>query len=185
MGFDILLIGVILLANPYPALTDVIAAAIIAVAVRRAEGALRNFRKARLFSYGLIAIGVAEVVFKYIAPSELWLSIAEVWRYGILIPIGIYLILGISDFAIISENAEILAKAEGLKKPLYVSCIIAVSVEALAVLVPFFEAFSFVARIVASIVIATLAAVIYRCYKCLMTPKNDTETDEENIENKS
>ena len=185
MGFDILLVGVILLANPHHALTDIIAAAIIAVAVRHAEGALRDFRKARFFSYGLIAVGVAEVVFKYIFHLELWSSIAEVWRYGILIPIGIYLISGISDFAIINENAEILTRAQGLKKPLYVSCIIAASVEALAVLVPFCEAFSFVARIVASIVIAMLAAVVYRCYKSVTTPKIDTEENKENIENKS
>ena len=185
MGFDILLIGVILLANPHHTLTDVIAAAIIAVAVRRAEGALRDFRKARLFSYGLIAVGVAEVIFKYIFPLELGSSIAEVWRYGILIPIGIYLISGISDFAIINENAEILTRAEGLKRPVYVSCIIAASVEALTVALPFLEMISLIAKIAVSASLAMTATTIYRCYKSVITSKNDTEEDEENIENKS
>ena len=184
MGFDILLIGVILLANPFHAATDLIAAVITAVAVKRAEGMLRDFKKARLFSYGLIAVGALEFVFRYIFPIQLWLGIAEIWRWGLLISIETYLISGIMDFAMINENAEIYKKSENLKKTIYISCAIAACLEAFSVIWSEAQMISFIWKLAAAVIIAMPAYVIFLCNKESATKEAKTNI-EENTEDKS
>jgi hypothetical protein len=184
MGFDILLIGVILLANPFHAATDLIAAVIIAVAVKRAEKMLRDFRKVRLFSYGLIAIGVLEFSFRYIFPIQIVLGISEIWRWGLLIPIETYLISGIMDFAMINENAAIYKRAENLKKPIYISCAIAACIEAASVIWSEFAVASLIWKLAAAVVTAMLSAIIFHCNKEITIKKVQTG-NEENTEEKS
>ena len=178
MGFDTLLVGVILLANPYHKATDLIAAVIISTAVRQAEEVLRGFRRARLFSYGLIAVGALEIIFGYIFPTPLLTGITEVWRYGITIPIGIYLTFGICDFAMINENAEIYKEAEKVKKPIFASCLLAATIEAMAVIFPSIAWISVFTRLTAMVALAMLATAVYKCQNELEKPKTEPENEE-------
>ena len=185
MGFDILLVGVILLANPFHTATDLIAAVILAVAIRRAEGMLRGFNKARLFSYALIFVGAIEIVFRYLFPLKIAMDIAEVWRWGLLIPIEIYLISGIMDFGMINENAEIYTSAERLKRPIYISFIAASCLKAASAIWPEINIVFIISAILAFVVTAMLAVVILRCYKETCGKKINENNEEENTENKS
>ena len=185
MGFDILLIGVILLANPFHTATDIIAAVILAVAVRRAEGMLRDFKKARLFSSALIFIGAAEIIFGYIFPSQIVMNIAEVWRWGLLIPIEFYLLLGIMDFGMINENAEIYTGAERLKKPVYITFSAVACAEVVSAIFPGFDIVSVIFGLAASVVTAMLAVIIFRCHKMMCSEKSTENSEEKNTENKS
>ena len=183
MGFDLLLIGIILLANPFYVATDLIAAVIISVAVKGGEEMLRGFKKARLFSYGLMAIGAAEIAFKYIFPNQTALGIFEVWRYGLLIPIAIYVSAGIADYALITENASLYRRTESVKNPIYVTFIAAAIAKAAATAFPTIEMLGFLMSIAASTVLVILATVVYKCKASGGELQDDEnyENDDENM----
>ncbi len=178
MGLDILAIGVILLANPYHVLTDFIAAVIIAAATRRGEDMLRDFKKMSLYSYGLIAIGAMEIIFKFAFPSELITNILTVCRYGIIAPIEICLVSGLSDLAIILENAEMHRKATNFRKPIYFSAIIAVCLVALATVWPAAKAAAIIWKIFVSFITAMIAITLCRSHKELTKPNIFPEDNE-------
>ena len=180
MGFNFLLLGVIILANPFHAATDLIAAVIIAAATARAENMLRDFNRARVFSYGLMGVSIALLLCSYVIPSELGAGIAEIWRYGLIIPIQIYLLSGISDFAMINENAELYDRAKRLHKPVYIFCILAAISEAVAIVWPTMRGIVIIARSAASVVTAVLGAIIHDCNKAVTnTAPPEKTTDEE------
>ena len=178
MGLDALALGVILLANPYHALTDFIAAVIIAAAARRGEDMLRDFKKTSVFSYLLIAIGAMEIIFNFAFSSELLVDILTVCRYGIIAPMEIYLISGISDLAIILENAEMHRKATSLRRPIWVSAIMAMCLVALAAILPAVNPVVIISKILVTFITAMIAITLYRSHKELTKPNIFPEDDE-------
>ena len=178
MGLDILALGVILLANPYHAPTDFIAAVIIAAAARRSEDMLLDFKKISFYSYGLIAIGAMEIIFKFAFPSELVTNILTVSRYGIIAPMEIYLVSGISDLAIILENAEMHRKATSLKRPICFFSIMAVCLVTLAAIWPAARLAASVSKIAVTVITAMIAITLYRSHKEMTKPNSFPEDNE-------
>ena len=178
MGFDILLVGIILLVNPFHTVTDLFAAVILAVAAKRGEGMLRDFKKVRLFSYGLIIIGALELFSFHIFSAPILAQISRIWRYGLIVPIEIYLLSGIMDFAMINENAEIYKRAQDLKIPVYVCSAISASFTAISGFISQASIVPFFAGLAMSVVSAMLAVIIFRCFKDSTAKKDHSANDE-------
>ncbi len=120
MGFDILLIGILLLINPIHEITDALAAVLISVALRRGGKYVTEFSTAAKFAIGIIPIGLAEIVFCYLFPLTYVGAALSIAREAMLIPLLIYLLRGIMELAKVAENALLFDRAKGLLLPTYV-----------------------------------------------------------------
>ena len=180
MGLNTLALGVILLGNPFYAITDLIAAVIIAAAARRWWDLLRDFKKVSIFSYALMATGAMEIIFSFAFPSEILRDMLTLIRYGLILPLEIYLTSGIADLAIIRENAQAYKMVNDLKRPIYVTSILTLCLVALSSVWQWAR-LAFVSGISVTVVSVMLAVIIYRLYKD-MTNKKDEITDEDTEE---
>lgn len=181
MGLNTLALGVILLGNPFYAVTDLIAAVIIAAAARRWWDLLRDFKKVSIFSYALMATGAMEIIFSFAFPSEILIDMLTLIRYGLILPLEIYLTSGIADLAIIRENAQTYKMANNLKRPIYVTSILTLCLVALSSVWQWARTLAFVSGISVTVVSVMLTVIIYRLYKD-MTNKKDEITDEDTEE---
>lgn len=175
MGFDILALGVILLANPQNTITDCIAAVIIAAAANRIKAAIRNFEKVSMPSYILAAVGFLSIIFSYIAPSEIMLKITTIFRYGIVTLIEVYTISGIAEMAVIRENVPLYSKALNFKRPIYFSGIVKALITVLSLAFPIMNGASFISGLLSTFVTIMIAVTIYRLHKYISCPKNGQE----------
>ena len=184
MGLNALALGVILLGNPFYAVTDLIAAAIIAAAARRWWDLVRDFKRVSILSYALMVIGALEIVFCLAFPSEILGDMLSLMRYGLLLSIEIYLTSGIADLAIIRENAEAYKMANDLKSPIYVASILTLCLVALSSVWQWARTAAFVSGFAVTAVSVMTAVIIYRLFKD-MTDKKDEITDEDEEEKES
>ncbi len=177
MGLNILALGIIFLGNPFYIVTDLVAAVIIAATSRRWWDLLRDFKRVSGFSYALAATGALEIIFSFALPSAVLTDMLALLRYGLIIPIEIYLVSSISDLAIIRENAQAYKMANDLRRPIYVTSILTLCLIALSSVWQGARIMAFVSGISVTAVSVMLAVIIYRLYKD-MTDKKDSVTDE-------
>lgn len=175
MGFQLLAIGVILLANPCNTITDCIAAVMIAAAAIRIKTMLRNFERVATLSYILAAIGLLSIIFGYISPSEIILKIITIFRYGIVTFTEVYIILGIAEMAVIKEDAALYSKAMNFKRPIYYSGIAKALITALSLALPIMNGAAFVSGLMSTFVTIMIAVTIYRLYKNIDNPNGGSE----------
>ena len=175
MGFQLLAIGVILLANPCNTITDCIAAVMIAAAAIRIKTMLRNFERVAPLSYILAAIGLLSIIFGYISPLEIILKIITIFRYGIVSLIEVYIIFGISEMAVIKEDAALYSKAMNFKGPIYFSGIIKALITALSLAFPIMNGAAFISGLSSTFVTIMIAVTVYHLYKDASGSKNEPE----------
>lgn len=184
MGLNILALGVILLGNPLYAITDLIAAVIIAAAARRWWDTLRDFKKVSIFSYALAAVGALEIIFSFAFPSALLVDILSLCRYCLVISIEVHLVSGIADLAMIREDALAYKRAIDLRRPIYISSLVTACLIAISKVWQEAKMAAFIAGISVTAISVMLAVIIYRLYKD-MTDKKDEITDEYDNEKES
>ncbi len=122
MGFDILIWGILLLLCPIYRITDVVAAVILIVAYRRCGKYLPEMLRAEKFSYAFLGLGILEIIFGYIFPLEIVLSGLEVARVALLCAIFLSAARGLTELAMVAENASLYDRAKWLIKPIYIIC---------------------------------------------------------------
>ena len=122
MGFDILIWGILLLLCPIYRITDVVAAVILIAAFRKSGKYLSEMLRAEKFSYAFFGLGILEIIFGYIFPLEIVLGGLEVARVALLSAIFLSAARGLSELAMVAENASLHDRASGLIKPIYIIC---------------------------------------------------------------
>lgn len=181
MGFDILFWGILLLINPIYKITDAIAAIICIVALRRGGVYLRDFKKAENFAYALVAVGIIELLFGYIIDVSFPITeAADIWRYGLMIPLFFYIVSGIKDLAMIGENKEIYDMAERVRLPISISIVLTLILLVMTILIPWAYTVLIVSRVAVTAITAMILYVIFRCQKELNTYPGAIPEDDDN-----
>lgn len=180
MGFDILFWGILLLIFPIYGINDIAAAVLIIVALNRGKSYLSDFKRAIPASWILLAIGILELIFSLIIPYYDTVSnIINIWRYGIIIPLLIFIILGIKELAIIGENKEIHDMAKRLQNPICISACVSAILIAFSQLISWLYYLAITAKFSLAIIIIMLVQVIFQCYKKLNVYPGAVADDED------
>ena len=183
MGFDILIWGILLLLSPIYQITDAVAAVLFIAAFRKSGEYLTEMRFAERFSYAFLAVGLGEMIFSYIIPSDDMMGAFAILRAGILLSILLSIARGIRSLAEVAEDAILYDRAAAHIKPICVIFAAKMISLVLSGLFPSLSQITFYAGLCIGLAEAVLIIMIFRtvfkCYKDINIYPSAVADDEE------